>query len=173
MTFDYDKLYCEMQQALGEPSSDITNFFARHSKPHMRVLDMGCGQGRDALFMARAGHDVVGVDLSGAGISCMLSDAKAQELTIVGVVADIREYAPEGLFDVILIDRTLHMLPRPDRQEVLEKLLAHVADGGHLLIADEQENLPDFAAVIAADKRPWGISVQQGSLFATVGKNPA
>ena len=89
MTCDYDRLYGEARDALGNPTSVFVDFFDRLDQPNIRVLDVGCGQGRDAIFIARKGHHVVGVDLSANGIRD-LNDAAAQEnLPIEGVVADI------------------------------------------------------------------------------------
>ena len=53
------------------------------------MLDLGCGQGRDALFIARKGHAVVGVNISKTGVGQMLEDAKQEELDISGIVADV------------------------------------------------------------------------------------
>ena len=102
-------------------------------------MDIGCGQGRDALFIARLGHAVVGVDLSPTGIAEMCAIADEEDLNINGIAADITEFVPEGMFDVILFDRTLHMLPKAPRLTVLSKLIAHVAPNGWVLIADENQ----------------------------------
>ncbi|WP_409070426.1 class I SAM-dependent methyltransferase [Aliifodinibius sp. S!AR15-10] len=43
-------------------------------------MDFGCGQGRDALFIARMGHRVLGVDISKTGISQMLDEANRENI---------------------------------------------------------------------------------------------
>jgi len=166
MAYDYDKLYGKTPNALGPPTSLFVAFFDRFDRQDTRVLDVGCGQGRDALFIARKGHRVVGVDIAANGIRD-LSDAAAQEnLPIEGVVADIATYRPEGMFDVILIDRTLHMLPLPTRHAVLAKLLDCVGENGWLLIADEASNIKGFVAVISAHEANWITELsQRGYLF--------
>ena len=70
-----------------------------------------CRQGRDALFIARHGHHVLGVDLSPTGIRDRTIAAKIEGLPIQGTVADLTTYNPSGFFDIILCDRTLHTLP--------------------------------------------------------------
>jgi len=37
----------------GQPSSELVEFIKHHQKKHASVLDLGCGQGRNALFIAR------------------------------------------------------------------------------------------------------------------------
>ena len=90
MAYDYDKLYRETPHALGAANAHIAAFFETIDTP-VRVLDIGCGQGRDALPIARRGHRVVGVDISPAGIDDLIAAAAADGLDVTGYVADIRQ----------------------------------------------------------------------------------
>ncbi|MFS4580985.1 class I SAM-dependent methyltransferase [Phaeobacter sp. C3_T13_0] len=155
MAYNYDKLYGETPDALGDPSPVFMQFFNQHSDTDLRVLDVGCGQGRDALFIARKGHRVVGVDTSTNGIRDLVATAGKEDLSIEGVVADITDYAPDGIFDIILFDRTLHMLPKSLRLAVLKQLLDHVAVGGWVLIADEASNMGGFESAFAGHEYAW------------------
>jgi SAM-dependent methyltransferase len=167
MSYDYDKLYGETPNALGEPTRGIVSFFDRLPLQKARVLDVGCGQGRDALFLARRGHAVTGVDLSPNGIRDLTAAARAEKLDVTGIVADVTQFTPSGLFDVVLIDRTLHMLPPDARLRVLTTLADHIAEHGWLVIADETRNIPQFVRFLEADHRGWEITYRKaGSLFA-------
>ncbi|MCK7614544.1 class I SAM-dependent methyltransferase [Roseibium sediminicola] len=166
MAYDYDELYRTTPYALGEPTGVIADFFKQLDAGSLSVLDIGCGQGRDALFLARMGHSVLGVDLSSHGIDQLLTDARREKLSIEGVVADLAQYCPDRMFDVVLIDRTLHMLNEAERHGALARLLNAVKSGGWLLIADERSNLPGFQNVLAehgADWRPH--TAKRGYLF--------
>jgi len=166
MTYDYNKLYGETRDALGQPTSIFVEFFDDFEQNNARVLDVGCGQGRDALFIARRGHRVVGVDISPNGIRDLQAVARQENLPIEGVVADIATYNPDGMFDVILIDRALHMLSLTKRLAVLKRLLNHVTKDGWLLIADETSNIDAFEAVIAAHEAAWNTEFsRKGYLF--------
>lgn len=167
MGYDYDKLYGETPDALGTPSRVFVDFFAGVVRSDLRVLDIGCGQGRDALFIARLGHRVVGVDLSANGIRDLNAVAAKDGLPIEGICADITEFAPLGAFDVLLIDRTLHMLSERPRLAVLGRLIDHVAAGGWALIEDEKSNMAGFKSVMEAHSAAWRYAVDKGgSLFA-------
>lgn len=158
MAYNYDKLYGTTAQALGAPTQVIVDFFERQtSAPLLRVLDVGCGQGRDALFIARLGHSVVGVDLSSNGIRDLVLAANKENLAIEGIAANITTFKPEGVFDVVLIDRTLHMLPETDQIEVLERLIGLVPKRGWVLIADERSNMPRFKGVFDTHIATWSI----------------
>lgn len=166
MPTDYEQVYRKAKRALGEPTKEFVRFFDTLAGPRLRVLDVGCGQGRDALFIARLGHSVVGIDQSPTGIRDLLADAEAEGLDVQGFVADVRSFQPEGRFDVLLIDRTLHMLGAAERPAVLARFLGRVQAGGHVLIADERSNIPALAAVLEADRRGWRTVLQRrGFLF--------
>lgn len=166
MTYNYDRLYKTTPDALGAPTQIFVDFFARITQTPLRVLDVGCGQGRDALFIARAGHEVVGVDLSANGISDLEMAAQREGLKIAGIVADITTFTPNGLFDIILIDRTLHMLPESIGQKVLSRLLDHVNPVGWVLIADESSNIAGFKDIFIQSAIAWRTEVaDRGTLF--------
>ncbi|UWQ29876.1 bifunctional 2-polyprenyl-6-hydroxyphenol methylase/3-demethylubiquinol 3-O-methyltransferase UbiG [Leisingera sp. M523] len=155
MAYNYDKLYRETPDALGAPSPEITAFFTGLKAQGLHVLDAGCGQGRDALFIARLGHRVTGVDLSPHGIRDMLDAAAKEGLDITGAATDLTDWAPKEDYDILLFDRTLHMLAAPDRRAVLTRCLPHLRPGGWVLISDEKPNLEDFRRIFAADPAGW------------------
>lgn len=162
MAYDYDKLYRETPNALGSPTQIFVDFFRTYPNAQAQVLDVGCGQGRDALFIARLGHHVVGVDMAANGIRDMAKVASAEGLNIDGIVADITRYHPAQNFDVILIDRTLHMLETEPRQVVLGRLLNHITPGGHVLIADEKANMAGFRKTIKNHPSSWDETYAKG-----------
>ena len=79
---------CRFRKQLG--------FFENYDVECATVHDSGCGQGRDALFIARKGHSVLGVDTAQTGIEQMLEEAESEKLAVDGVNADITNYeAPD------------------------------------------------------------------------------
>jgi SAM-dependent methyltransferase len=166
MAYDYDALYGTTQDALGAPTKVFVDFFAAFEQTNARVLDIGCGQGRDALFIARAGHRVVGVDLSPNGVRDMTEAAAKEGLPVEGIVAELEAFKPDGIFDVLLIDRTLHMLDEQPRLAVLERLIGCVAESGWALIEDERSNIAGLKAVFDAHEVAWEtVTAKRGTLF--------
>ena len=167
MAYNYDALYGATKDALGPPTDVIVAFFDDYGNERARVLDVGCGQGRDALFIARRGHRVTGVDLSPNGISDLSAVAEKESLPIEAIVADITTFVPSGAFDIILIDRTLHMLKKAEARSVLARLCRHVTADGWVLIADETSNIEGFEAVLADADENWKtVMKKKGYLFA-------
>ena len=166
MAYNYDKLYATTPDALGAPTDVVVSFFEKLADPSLSILDIGCGQGRDALFLGRLGHSVHGVDTSLHGVRDIVQTAKREGLSVTAEVVDLCDYCPAQNFDVLLSDRTLHMLSPEDQSNVLTRLLAYVKDGGWVLIADERSNLPRFRAVFEDDDREWStVTDTRGYLF--------
>lgn len=156
MATDYEQFYRDNKQGLGAPAKPFVDFFQTYGKSAARVLDVGCGQGRDALFIARLDHQVTAVDLSPTGIADLRADAAREGLRIDAHVGDIRTFDRPGPFDVIVIDRTLHMLAEePERMAVLERLISQTLEGSFVLIADERANLPAFERAFAESAATW------------------
>lgn len=166
MATDYEKFYRDNPHGLGEPTREFVEYFNGRHSTALEILDVGCGQGRDALFIARQGHHVTAVDISPTGIGDLIAEATSERLNVTGIVADIRHYDWQGAFDVIVVDRTLHMLRPAERIDTLRRLLNVSTTGTHVLIADERANLPAFQAVF--DDSPWHwepILARRGFLF--------
>lgn len=110
---------------------------------------------------------VVGVDISANGIRDFLAAAAKEHMVVEGIVADITTYTPEGKFDVILIDRTLHMLPKEQRLSVLNRLCDHVDENGWVLIADDASNIDGLKHIVSSHPLNWTIQTpRRGYLFA-------
>lgn len=166
MAYDYDRLYRTQANALGAPDKTLIAAFEAHLTPPARVLDIGCGQGRDALPLARMGHEVVGVDLSSQGITDLCAAGDAEGLAITGEAADITAYEPQGSFDALLFDRTLHMLDTGPRHATLARLVAHLCPGGVLFILDEPGNMAGLRAVLDAVGSDWDmLKADRGTLI--------
>ncbi len=134
---DYEIEFQQNSAACGEPFSEMVTFFEDYTVTSARVLDLGCGQGRDASMIASHGHRVHGVDISVTGIDQMIEQSREAGTGITGEVADIRQYEPSGEYDVVLLDRVIHMLDTPaEKDDLLAKAQRATAVGGYVLIAD-------------------------------------
>lgn len=126
----YDKHY-EQENLFGRPYPQFVTFM-REWEPKGSVLDVGCGQGRDALFLAELGYSVTGIDASQRGISQMMAAARTRNLNISGIVADFYEYEFQQPYDVIVLDSILHFEKKDLKKErtLLRTLTTHLNPGG-------------------------------------------
>lgn len=98
-----------------------------------RALDVACGEGRNALWLAAKGWRVTGVDFSSAALAKGRRIASEQGLEVEYVEADVVEWPPPlGQFDAVVL-MYLH-LPAPERRQVLSHAKAALAPGGLLLV---------------------------------------
>lgn len=125
----YDSYY-QTEHLFGMPYPELIAFFSEHPT-RGRLLDLGCGQGRDALALARLGYEVTGLDLSVVGIRQMVQQANAEKLKITGIVKDIYEFEDYGGFDFILLDSMFHFRKQELKQEtaLVRKVIEHSGKG--------------------------------------------
>ncbi|MFI1993559.1 methyltransferase domain-containing protein [Actinoplanes sp. NPDC020271] len=102
--------------------------------PAGRALDVGCGEGADAVWLAERGWEVTGVDISAVALERAAGHAKAAGLAdrITFTRADLREQAPEEAYDLVSA-QYLH-LPAEVRRELYARLAGAVKPGGTLLL---------------------------------------
>lgn len=108
-----------------------------------RVLELGCGTGRVALDLARAGHEVLGVDAEAALVAELNRRAAERGLEASAIVADIREPpsaaadGPEAPFALIVAPMQLIQLLRTpaDRHAALRAIAASLAPTGRAALA--------------------------------------
>jgi SAM-dependent methyltransferase len=103
------------------------------SLPVGRALDLACGEGRNAVWLAGLGWRVVGVDFASAGLEKGRQLAAARDVDVEWVLADVTRYEPEpGAFDLVVV-AYLH-LPRAQLLDVLARAQRALAPGGTLVV---------------------------------------
>ena len=75
-----------------------------------KVLDIGCGEGKDAVYMAQKGYDVTAFDLTENGIRKTVSLAKNKGVKINAYVDDINTFTTDEQFDIIYSTGTVQYL---------------------------------------------------------------
>jgi 2-polyprenyl-3-methyl-5-hydroxy-6-metoxy-1,4-benzoquinol methylase len=130
----YDQYY-QTENLFGKPYPELMEFFDQLPKKG-KVLDVGCGQGRDAVPIAGMGYSVVGIDNSKVGIDQMNQIAKNKNLDLSGKIADIYTFDQFHEFDIILLDSIFHFAKRDKEkeQDLIRKILNELRKGAILII---------------------------------------
>lgn len=116
MSSVYDKYY-QRENLFGEPYTELIAFYSSYPK-RGKLLDLGCGQGRDSIAIARQGYEVVGIDNSVLGITQMNEKAAQENLTLTGIVDDIFKYDRFSGFEFILLDSMFHFTKKDRLKEI-------------------------------------------------------
>ncbi|GAA4725991.1 methyltransferase domain-containing protein [Brevibacillus fulvus] len=119
---------------------------------HLKLLDIGCGEGKDAVFFARNGYDVSAFDVSDAGIEKTRRLADKVGVHIDVFKADILDYRLDTYFDIVFSSGVLHYIKPEFRQGIFDNYKQFTnPDGIHVFnvfvnkpfIAPPPENEPN------------------------------
>ncbi len=107
--------------------------------PGARVLDLGCGEGRDSVFFAAQGFEVVGVDVSLAGLRKAERLARGRGVKARWLHGDMARLPLPGRFDLVYSCGTIHYVPKRARARLFRRLKALTLPGGyhaHIVFTD-------------------------------------
>ncbi|MCA1632732.1 MAG: methyltransferase domain-containing protein [Acidobacteria bacterium] len=135
---DWDERYRRGEHATDEPSRllvrAVEEFAAQvggESFGGRRALDLACGAGRHALFLAGLGFQVTAVDASRAGIELTLARARERDLSVDARVADLERgefIIEEAAYDLVC---DFYFLQR----DLFPRMRAGLRPGGLLVAA--------------------------------------
>ena len=120
--------------AFGRPSSEIVSLAERLPEA-ASVLDAGCGEGRNARFLAARGFRVDAFDVSAAGIDKLTRMAARDGLHINAWTDDLHTFRYSRCYDLIISHGVLHLLERDVWSRVIAQMQAHTRPGGANVVA--------------------------------------
>ena len=127
------------QEAPHEGSDDLLKMTLEDVEPG-RALDMGCGDGSDAVWLARRGWRVTGVDFSGKAVESARQRASEAAVDVEFIVADAATHQPRVRYDLIT-SFYIH-LPPDNRAAMLSNMRATLKPGGKLLFVSHDRSTP-------------------------------
>ena len=112
-----------------EPNAPLVEFAAGLTPG--RALDIGAGEGRNAVWLATRGWSVTAIDLSAVGLERAAERAAAQDVRLECVVGDWHDH-PFGAaaFELVVVSY-MHPAPR-DRGWLFRRAREALVPGGHL-----------------------------------------
>lgn len=116
-----------------EPPPLLERAVARRTE-RRGALDVGCGQGEYAVYLAEQGFSVVGVDFVPAALAAAKTRAERAGVEIELCESDVVEYEAPSPFDVVLDSGCLHHLPRGRRGAYRKRLDEWLAPGGDYVL---------------------------------------
>jgi SAM-dependent methyltransferase len=101
-----------------------------------RCVDLGAGEGRNAVWLAERGWEVVAVDFSGVA----LDRGRQRSATVAFVEADVFEWEPDDRFDLVLI--AYLQVEALALQSLIRKTVGWLSPGGELfMVGHDRSNI--------------------------------
>lgn len=143
---NYDELYRDSAIAFGTGGPYQLVATAASAMSGTKVLELGAGEGRNAVYLARRGCDVTAIDISAIGLRKLRTALGAHGLTAQTQVGDIREIVLTDSFDLVVTTFVLHHLSVADGVAVIRRMQDHTVIGGLNAVA-AYGNSGDLAAL--------------------------
>jgi cyclopropane fatty-acyl-phospholipid synthase-like methyltransferase len=155
----FDALYKNVGEYFGrEPDALLTRFEreigagSRAPRAGSRVLDIGAGQGRHALYLARRGHPVDCVETSAVAVEQLRERASKEHLPVRAFPVDFETYSPDvEYYPVILLFGLIQELPADSIGRLMERIDAWTGTGSLALVTAFTMDDPGYSEV----SRTW------------------
>jgi SAM-dependent methyltransferase len=139
------------RSALALTPARAWDLFCNALSPQARILDLGCGPGRDVLEFTNRGFEVIGVDASSAMVEIARRHANAD----IRVADFSRLDFTRGSFDGVWAMASLLHVPRSDVGQVLDDVRRLLAADGVLFTAMRDGSGPEVDAAGRFFERYW------------------
>lgn len=130
----YDKRYAAEEYYWGKQPSAMCDRIIEIMRPstdyHPKLLDLGCGEGRNAIYFAQNSFEVFGLDASPPGPEKTRRYAKEVGVQVKTIQADIVALELEDTYDVIFSTGTLQYLPPKVRSKCFQSYQDHTSPNG-------------------------------------------
>lgn len=132
----FNRFYSDEKPSFGDqPSLNLLNHVDL-SAITGEVIDLGCGDGRDSLYLARNGLRVTAVDTSEVGLKKLMTFAEKNGIAdlINTVCADVRYWTyPESKYELMIAVTIFDHLPREQVKPVFRRAAQSIIKGGIFL----------------------------------------
>ncbi len=149
--------YSETRLTILPNVKEIADFFIRHLKGR-RILDVGCGNGRDALYFTEKGFEVTGID----AVKTFIKIAKSRVPKAEFKLMDLRKLEfPDNNFDGVWASASLLHIPKSEAKQTIEGFKRVLKPSGILFIGVKQgegerfvqeDNMERFFAYYSKDE---------------------
>lgn len=148
---DWDEHYRQADQVWSGAPNDALVAEASGLPPG-RALDIGCGEGADAIWLARRGWQVTAVDPSTVALERARRAAETDGVAVTWILGHLHELdLPPGEFDLV----SVAYVPMERPQDPVARLAALVAPGGSLLVVHHADLDPERIRAHGHDPEEW------------------
>jgi SAM-dependent methyltransferase len=119
---------------IGRPADELQKLVNGGTIRKCRAVDLGCGSGTDAIFLASKGFDVTGIDISPTALGQAEKKSREAGVKVRWVLADVTAPPNLGPFDFIYDRGCYHNVRDQNLEAYIETLRRFSHDGTKLLV---------------------------------------
>lgn len=150
----------------GTVSGKLVERWNLNSQPGVapRVLDLGCGMGRNSLAMAQSGLDVYGLDIDEKPLNTAKNIVHRMKQDIKYVQGDMRNMPFEsGFFDAVFADNILTLTSHMGMIQTMDEIYRVLRFGGEAFMVFTDKTMPVLQNGRMVDHDTIMLNVQYGS----------
>lgn len=137
-----------------EPNATLKEFEHLLDK-QSRIIDVGCGEGQNAFYLAKHGYcNVDAFDLSEYGIEKLRQRCRKESILLNAFTADLTTYQFEQAYDMVMSFGTLHFVQKADWKAFINRAKVHTNPGGIHIMQIFTDTVP-----ASKDIAPFGIGL--------------
>ncbi len=134
---EYNEYYQGKGLAFGETPSPELSLLLKRKRHQGRALDLGAGDGRNSLYLARLGYMVTAVDISGVGLTKLKAVAEERRLDerIETIEADVSKLSlPRQEFELIVAETVFDHIPQEEIEPLFQRTAGWLRPSGSVYI---------------------------------------
>ena len=148
----WEELHAQARYLPRYPQDDVVRWalggFTEQQRQESKALDLGCGGGRHAVFLAREGFQTKATDRSPAGVAETIRRAREEGLAIEGTTSELVDLPYENeTFDAVLCYGVICYLDRPELEKTISEIHRILKPGGRTFLMTRSDQ--DFRAQYA------------------------
>lgn len=129
-----------------EPSIDLVLFVQSEKIAPGPALDLGCGDGRNSLYLAELGFDVTGIDISTVAITKLRTEATRRGVEITAILGDVRDhtYLPQHYHLIVANTILDHIADEQEGNELAKAIQCTLLPEGYLFVSVHTTEDPGY-----------------------------
>lgn len=164
----YNQIY-QNNNIWGKQPNELLQKIYNQLNAGANFLDLGCGQGRDSLFMLQKGFKVDAVDNVQEGINKIQNFIQINSLPVDNInlfYSDIRNFnIAKNKYDIINAFNSLQFLPKKTALKIIEDIKYNIKNNGYVIISGFTVDDPLYKK-INNDKRCFFESQELRKIFS-------
>jgi tellurite methyltransferase len=131
----YDEIYSQSDNVFGENPEKILTDFAEKIRPKKKVLDIGAGEGRNALYLAGKGFAVDALEPSAVAARKIAKEIDKKNFEIKIFDEGFESFnTPQGLYSAVLVFGLIQILRRDEINLLVSKINSWTEAGGLIFV---------------------------------------